>query len=87
MTNSLWLNNTLHFGLRGRQEHTTMLWGDIELNVTAAGREYLTFTERATKTRNGVVSDPRQFKPKMFDQPGIMYNILCNRFKFINSLG
>ena len=76
MINALWMNNTLHFGMRGRQEHMSMLWGDIEMNITASGREFLTFTERATKTRNGVQSDPRQFFPKMFDQPGNNKNLI-----------
>ena len=26
----MWLNNTVHFGLGGRKEHTDMLWGDFE---------------------------------------------------------
>lgn len=70
MINTLWWNNTKHYGLRGRQEHTTMLWGDVELGITATGREFLKFTERATKTRNGVTLDARDFAPKMFAQPG-----------------
>jgi hypothetical protein len=47
-----------------------MLWGDVELNTTATGTEYLSFTERATKTRKGLTTDARQFTPKMFAQPG-----------------
>jgi hypothetical protein len=31
----------MHFGLRGRQEHSTMLWGDIELKNTADGTRYI----------------------------------------------
>ena len=26
----MWLNDTVHFWLRGRKEHTYMLWGDFE---------------------------------------------------------
>ncbi|XP_060580060.1 uncharacterized protein KIAA1958-like [Ruditapes philippinarum] len=37
---TIWLNNTMHFGLRGRQEHSTMLWGDIELKNTADGTRF-----------------------------------------------
>ncbi|XP_045200507.2 uncharacterized protein KIAA1958-like [Mercenaria mercenaria] len=70
LLNSMWLNNTMHFGLRGRQEHLTMLWGDLDVGVTADGTEYVAFTERATKTRNGSERDPRHFTPKMFAQPG-----------------
>ena len=35
----MWLNNTMHFGLRGRQEHQTMMWGDVELERDASGLE------------------------------------------------
>ena len=68
----MWLNNTLHFGMRGRQKHTTLLWGDLELCTTATGREYITFTDRATKTRTGTSTDPRKFQPKMFAQEGMV---------------
>jgi hypothetical protein len=43
-----------------------MLWGDVELNTDSAGREYLEFNERATKTRSGNSRETRPFKPKMF---------------------
>ena len=35
LLNTLWLNNTLHFGLRGCQEHRDMCWGDVKLQKTA----------------------------------------------------
>lgn len=44
LLNTVWLNNGLYFGLRGRQDHTNMLWGDIELKKTSDGKEYLEFT-------------------------------------------
>ena len=69
LINSMWMNNTLHFGLRGRQDHMNMLWGDLEMGITSTGRDYIAFTERATKTRTGA-QDPRRFIPKMFAQPG-----------------
>ena len=49
LLNTLWLNNTLHFGLRGCQEHRDMCWGDVKLQKTASGVEYLEFNERQTK--------------------------------------
>ena len=66
LQNILWLNNTLHFGLRGIQEHLQMLWGDLDLKTTADGKEYVEFTERTTKTRQGNTGGTRAFKPKMF---------------------
>jgi hypothetical protein len=63
--NSMRLNTTMHFGLRGRQEHVQMLWGDIELITDDSGVQYLEFHERTTKTRQGVSRDIRAFAPKM----------------------
>jgi len=62
----MWLNTTLHFGLRGRQEHVVMLWGDMELKSDDHGLQYLEFHERATKTRQGSTRDVRAFPPKMY---------------------
>ena len=56
----------VQFGLHGRQEHTDMLWGDVELVNDVAGRQYLEFSERATKTRQGSSRNSRPFPPKMF---------------------
>ena len=62
----MWLNATVHFGLRGRQEHTQMLWGDMELKFDNSGVEYVEFNERATKTRQGTTRSARAFAPKMY---------------------
>ncbi|CAC5426317.1 unnamed protein product [Mytilus coruscus] len=56
--NTIWLNNTLHFGMRGRKEHIDMLFGDIKMMTTASGEQYLEYNERLTKTRTGH-SNPR----------------------------
>ena len=67
LLNTVWLNNTQHFGLRGCQEHRDMKWGDVELKTTADGLEYLEYNERQTKTRTGSQpKDTRTVKPKMF---------------------
>ncbi|XP_071135768.1 uncharacterized protein KIAA1958-like [Mytilus edulis] len=68
LLNTIWLNNTLHFGMRGRKEHTDMLFGDIKMMTTASGEQYLEYNERLTKTRTGH-SDSRAFAPKMFATP------------------
>ena len=39
LLNTLWLNNTMHFG-----------WGDVKLKKTADGEEFLEFNERQSKT-------------------------------------
>lgn len=67
LLNSLWLNNSLHFGLRGIQEHHNTCWGDVTLNKTADGVEFLEYNERKTKTPTDAnVSDVRPLAPKMF---------------------
>jgi hypothetical protein len=44
LLNLIWLNNSIFFGLRGRQDHVKMLlWGDIQLKKTSKGKEYLEF--------------------------------------------
>ena len=60
LLNTLWLNNCLHFGLRGCKEHRDMCWGDVRLHQTANRKEYLEFNERQTKTRTG--SDSRDIR-------------------------
>ena len=62
LLNTIWFNNTIHFGLRGCKEHRNMCWGDVQLRQTTNGQ---------TKTRTGKnPRDVRQIKPKMFSVPG-----------------
>ena len=49
LLNTIWFNNTVHFGLRGCKEHRDMCWGDVKLCKTLSGEEYLEFHERQTK--------------------------------------
>ena len=66
LLNTLLLNNTHHFRLRGCKEHRDMCWGDVKLHKTANGAEYLDFNERQTKTRTGSdYSNVRAVPPKM----------------------
>ena len=53
LINTLWLNNTIHFGLRGVDEHRKLTWGDVILETDDNGIEFLEFNERDTKTRTG----------------------------------
>ena len=52
LLNTVWFNNTIHLGLRGRKEHREMCWGDLKLCQTSTGQEYLELNERETKTRS-----------------------------------
>ncbi|XP_021371134.1 uncharacterized protein LOC110461792 [Mizuhopecten yessoensis] len=65
LNNTIWWNNTTHFGLRSRQEHIDMKWGDVCLKTSSDGQEYLEYSERSTKTRTGQ-GVGRPFNPKMF---------------------
>ena len=38
LSNTLWLNNTMHFGLRGCKEHRQMCWGDVKLKQNSRQR-------------------------------------------------
>ncbi len=68
--NTLWFNNTVHFGLRGSDEHKQMRWGDVELKQDSSGLEFLEFTERVSKTRQGVdAKGVRSVSPKMWATP------------------
>ena len=63
---TLWYFFTKCFGLRGRDEHRQLKFGDIEL-VSHEDRKYLTFNERTTKTRDGAGrSDRRENKPRLY---------------------
>lgn len=68
LTNTMWLNNMLYFGLRGCTVHRNIKWGDITLQKSNNGVEYLMYDkERQTKTRTGENSnDRRTVKPKGF---------------------
>ena len=65
--NTLWFNNTVHFGMRGGvTEHRSLCWGDITLK-TENNLEYLQLNELQTKTRDGAnPRDVRRVRPKMW---------------------
>ena len=68
--NTVWLNNMVHFGLRGGVEQRSLCWGDITLKAEVGGKEYLEYSERQTKTRTGAnPRDQRQVKPRMYANP------------------
>lgn len=70
---TVWLNNTLHFGMRSCQEHYDMKWGDVSEKSTMDGKTYLQMEERISKGRDGSVPGPhsdRPFKPKIFETGG-----------------
>ena len=69
--NTLWLNNTVNFGLRSVNEHLAKPWGDVSLHTEAeTDAQWLENNERQTKTRTGEnPKDIRKVKPKMWATP------------------
>ena len=67
LTNTVWLNNMLFFGMRSCTVHRNLKWGDISIQKTNDGVEYLLYDkERQTKTRQGDTNDRRKVKGKGF---------------------
>ena len=70
LINTVWLMNSIHFGLRGCDEHRQLCWSDVKLLRDADGTEYLEYCERQTKTRSGEQPwNIRPLKPKAFARP------------------
>ncbi|XP_069128860.1 uncharacterized protein KIAA1958 homolog [Argopecten irradians] len=57
---TVWLLNTVHFGMRGVTEHRDMKWGDVKLCRDTENHEYIEFNESQTKTRPG--SNPKNVR-------------------------
>ena len=67
LINTLWWQFSLHFGLRGRQEHHNMKIEDFTFKKDDNNIEFLTFAEGITKTRqSGLHEKSRLVQPKMF---------------------
>lgn len=70
LLNTLWFMNSIHFGLRGCDEHRQMTWEDGQLIRDVDGTEYLEYleySERQTDTRTAMeIRNIRSVKPKTF---------------------
>ena len=69
LINTLWFNNTLHFGMRGgSSEHRNLCWGDLSLNYDHDLKtEYIEYNEHQTKTRTGKdINNIRGSNPRMY---------------------
>ena len=51
LLNTMWWNNCIYFGMRGREEHHNVLIEDFHFKTDAKGRVFITFQEDLTKTR------------------------------------
>ena len=68
LVDTVWLNDMVHFGLRGCKEQTELQWGDFVLKSDSKGRQYLEYSvERQTKTRTGEnPKNQRQVRLRMY---------------------
>ena len=67
LINTIWWLFTLHFWLRGRQEHHSMTVSDFQFKKDDFGNEFVTFAEGITKTRqSGLHEKHRLIQPKIF---------------------
>ena len=69
LLNTAWFLLTLHMGLRGRDEHYKLTYGDLAIQTIPDGPKYVEFNERDTKICSGETNPSRQFKPKMWSTP------------------
>ena len=65
LINTMWWLLTMHFGLRGRQEHHDMMVEDFSIGKDDDGVEFITFSEGPTKTRQGGL----RVKPRLANTP------------------
>ena len=67
LVHTMWWLMTMHFGLRSREEHYAMKIEDFVVKNEDDHREYITFSENATKTRQGGLrKKERLITSKMF---------------------
>ena len=67
LQNAIFFQFCKGFGLRGRDEHRQMRFGDVIVKETTQGQKFLELTERKSKTMDGTkVADCRQTRPKIF---------------------
>ena len=65
---TVWWNNGLHFGMRGREEHQSLKMEQFRLEIDENGSRYISYTERLSKTRNkGLNFKPCLISPKMYE--------------------
>ena len=60
LINTIWWLFTLHFGLRGRQEHHSMTVSDFQFKKDDFGNEFVTYTEGMTNTRQSGLHEKHQ---------------------------
>lgn len=64
---TMWYHMTLIMGLRGRDEHRRVKFGDLTLSSDTNNQEYLELTDHGGKTRDGATrDDTRATSPKIF---------------------
>ena len=68
---AMFINFGKGFGLRGRDEHRNLRFGDVTVNTTSDGKKYLEMRERNSKTMDGSKNnDYRKTRPRIFSTDG-----------------
>ena len=86
LINTMWWLLTMHFGLRGQQEHHDMMVEGFSFEKVDDGVEFITFSEGPSKTRQGGLRvKPRLATPKKRCSPearrGVPLLFLSNTWK------
>ena len=69
---TVWWNNYLHFGMRGREEHDSLKIEQFRLETDENGRRYTCYTKGLSKTGNkGLDFKGRLIYPKMYENKTI----------------
>ena len=67
LINTIWWNNCLHFGMRGREEHYSINMEDFKIEIDGMDRKFISYEEGVTKTRKaGFNFQERLIKRKMY---------------------
>ena len=61
---TVWWNNCLHFGMRGREEHHSLKMEKFCLETDENGRRYISYTEGLSKTRRDWILNHVWYPPK-----------------------
>ena len=78
LINTLWWQFTRHFGMRGRQEHHYMKIEDFEIKINDNGKEYITYAEEITKTRQSGLHEKTgdSHSYMLMEMKGVLYYCL-----------
>jgi len=86
--NTVWLNNSFHFGLRGIKVHHAMQWDDVKLCKTDQLKLLNTYSSTSDRQKQepAWTTDVKAFAPKMFstneseNEPVAVYKMFAQKW-------